>query len=1758
MAPTQSLPEMDLECPNTIGEFLRFNLTEKTNVTIVVPESGLCTLFLETASSKYIPVARSYNGNGWERSGGNFAAKNLLEWRCNQGQCFTVLPDGESYVLEQRPVRQATTTESWARFLESATYGVTPDDLLFLESRSFAGFLRNQVDLKPTSHREFYRRRLGSVLEHHYPEFATRANPCAAHSLWRRKFFTEKDVNKDITVRSVTGGREISVDGEVRSVLQNFRTVDSSGVIQQTILDGNYELCSNNEASRRGWFLIRLSDGRCYRVNPDDTFVEFPPEFTPPNVANAEAGQLDDSSTWESLPVYQRSSPIYRRLTPLGSATCAGNEQDRTKLPDAFRAANATIRSKIPTIFAKAGDAWLLFQPIADVRENSLESPLEDGGLEEFSRGQVDYCANTPRSFQNEEYCMMSKEEACTVTLEDHNFAGVVVCGSPGEVANDPSLSVSWLEPRSIPSRLVEEFGLPRDISLSAELERQREFVWNEIALTSKDQVRQRMAWALFQIFSLPKISINLEKHMTEDFIAYYDIFVRNAFGNYRDILREITYNSLMAESLSYLRSVSLGVQFASSGVLAYPDENFARELMQLFTIGVIELEEDGTPAVGPDGTVRETYTSDDIANFARAWTGFRNQNDRANVDSFDKRRSRIDPMRIVALHRDRFPKANLKGGFIGDGYPLCKDLPERSHLRRDAKYRLLGRIALPELVEDNPEWALLGGTKRLQLNPSSPLHEHLCARSGGETCSYPSVVHLPENLGCVGSIRQRAECDVDIVRVVQVDDVYYEYIPRPCVELTFFDNGQQVRRGVASSVAVCANPELPVASEACCDSSSNAQSVCAYGGERMRFSTAVSRCASVNRTVCDFRRLESSSECPHKGYHWAEGKCEVLVKVNSEGGVAVVHDLPVTTPLLKTDTPSFFDVQWQRLGYPNKGNNCGNGVCTQVENSCICNTRIVEEPVFTSLPNGREEIVEQLSIGYPDPALFDDTWVRQEESGFSFFSPNGGCCDQFTVFEVVDKGETKFFKNTKSQVWVRGSTFHFRNPPSFNSVIPDEVSVLTAQQETEAVLDYFFYHPNTAPFVSHRLIQRFGISNPSPTYVRAVAQAFTKGKVVYDGEEFGTGKYGDLEATVSEILLNREARSEILDSDPSQASLREPILKVISFMRGMKFQSSVPLLNLDLMNQKIGQAPYEQPSVFNFFRPEFSPPGIGAEATLVAPEAEVMSTGRTVGIINGLISLVRDGLVECDNGFGSFGCPDSRTLRLYGTSGELGYQFDSTTTREQNIQEMNILLTAGRLSDEKRNLITQATSVLSVFENAMLTALSYIATTPEFHSTSSTRAALTHTPKAEPSTPPDGRPDGGYRAVIHIGLRGGCDSYNVLAPHTTCDLYPEYKKTRSFLALNETDMLKIDGVTGQTCSAFGIHSGLPILQSLYNQGELMFFANTGVMTQPVTKENYVELTQTTLFAHNLMQDEIDALDPFNTAPGTGTLGRMADVLQSKGYRVGRTSVESSPANLGGRDVSVSPIYTLDETGVDLVDITDPSVLQVIDRLNGGENGESTGVHGEIWSSILSRSVNQTDTLYYILQSSTATQTEFANNEMGQRVRLISQLVQTHQERKVDRDFFFVTMPGYDHHTDVTPLLAENFVELNRALTDLVSELKAQGVWDNVVIVQTSDFGRTLTPNSSDGSDHGWGGNYWIAGGNVQGGQVKGKYPSSFEESAEENIGRGRLIPTTPFDSIFHGVADWTGVETDDEFSWVLPNRNNFENLCLASDLFES
>jgi uncharacterized protein (DUF1800 family) len=161
------------------------------------------------------------------------------------------------------------------------------------------------------------------------------------------------------------------------------------------------------------------------------------------------------------------------------------------------------------------------------------------------------------------------------------------------------------------------------------------------------------------------------------------------------------------------------------------------------------------------------------------------------------------------------------------------------------------------------------------------------------------------------------------------------------------------------------------------------------------------------------------------------------------------------------------------------------------------------------------------------------------------------------------------------------------------------------ARQDLAGALDNLFAHPNVGPFISRQLIQRLVSSNPSPAYVGRVAARFA---------DNGAGVRGDLQAVVRAILTDTEARQP-----PASAAgkLEEPLIRIMALWRAFDARSGsgrYPILGIDYL---IEQSPLRSPSVFNFYRPDFAPPGEMRTLGLVAPEMEITTETTSANLAN-------------------------------------------------------------------------------------------------------------------------------------------------------------------------------------------------------------------------------------------------------------------------------------------------------------------------------------------------------------------------------------------------------------------------------------------------------------------------------------------------------------------------------------------------------------
>jgi uncharacterized protein (DUF1800 family) len=242
--------------------------------------------------------------------------------------------------------------------------------------------------------------------------------------------------------------------------------------------------------------------------------------------------------------------------------------------------------------------------------------------------------------------------------------------------------------------------------------------------------------------------------------------------------------------------------------------------------------------------------------------------------------------------------------------------------------------------------------------------------------------------------------------------------------------------------------------------------------------------------------------------------------------------------------------------------------------------------------------------------------------------------------------------------------------------------------------LDTIFAHPNVAPFVSKQLIQHLVTSNPAPAYVARISAVF---------ENNGSGVRGDLRAVVRAILLDVEARTQAIADTTTFGKLREPINRLTGWARAFNAGSASGLWNTigdtSSTSNRLAQSPGRAPSVFNFFRPGYTPPNTAiATAGLVAPEFQIANEPSVIAYVNYLAGLV----------------PSTADFRA-NYADMISLQADSAAL----VNEVDILLGA-RLSDATKMTIRGAVdSILATGANGptnrIYTAVTLALASPEF-----------------------------------------------------------------------------------------------------------------------------------------------------------------------------------------------------------------------------------------------------------------------------------------------------------------------------------------------------------------------------------------------------------------------------------------------------------
>lgn len=250
---------------------------------------------------------------------------------------------------------------------------------------------------------------------------------------------------------------------------------------------------------------------------------------------------------------------------------------------------------------------------------------------------------------------------------------------------------------------------------------------------------------------------------------------------------------------------------------------------------------------------------------------------------------------------------------------------------------------------------------------------------------------------------------------------------------------------------------------------------------------------------------------------------------------------------------------------------------------------------------------------------------------------------------------------------------------------IPENTDGITS---IETALDTIFNHPNVAPFISRQLIQRFTSSSPDPAYVGRVARVFEAGRYsAPNGQEFGIGRRGDLQAVIAAILLDETVHDDV--QTENEGKVREPVLKFIHYARAFETRDIDVWAEWRFGNTKspsdsLGQHPFRSPSVFNFYRPGFiSPASRSGAAGLTAPEFQIVNEGASLGFVNFTSHYI---MRRADD-----------PADFPGFTPDFAHEIELADDVEALVDHLDVKLTAGQLSEATKTDIIDVVSTLVV-----------------------------------------------------------------------------------------------------------------------------------------------------------------------------------------------------------------------------------------------------------------------------------------------------------------------------------------------------------------------------------------------------------------------------------------------------------------------------
>jgi uncharacterized protein (DUF1501 family) len=424
------------------------------------------------------------------------------------------------------------------------------------------------------------------------------------------------------------------------------------------------------------------------------------------------------------------------------------------------------------------------------------------------------------------------------------------------------------------------------------------------------------------------------------------------------------------------------------------------------------------------------------------------------------------------------------------------------------------------------------------------------------------------------------------------------------------------------------------------------------------------------------------------------------------------------------------------------------------------------------------------------------------------------------------------------------------------------------------------------------------------------------------------------------------------------------------------------------------------------------------------------------------------------------------------------------------------------------------------------------------------------------------------YKALVCVFLYGGNDHANTLVPYDA-DNYGRYSLIRGGgrgeaaggIAFGRAQLtataLTSPGTPPLTDNLqYALAPGLTGLKSRWDAGQCAVLLNVGPLIVPLTQAQYLSDDRATyplpprLFSHNDQQSVWQSMAAEGSSSGWG--GKLGDLAMASNTGQGSSLTCISA---GGNAVFMTGEHVLQyQVGTNgpipiyasQVDYWDGACRAL--TLRDLVTKTSNNVLENEFARVTRRAI---DLEQYVRAAwtgavvNTSFDVDAAPNPLADQLKVVARLIAARTGLGVKRQVFFVQLGGFDTHDKLMSEHAKRMAQLNEGLSQFQAAMVELGTADKVTTFTASDFGRTLASNG-DGSDHGWGSHHFILGGAVRGGRYYGTAPHVAIDTTDQ-VGQGRLLPSTSVDQFAAALAKWFGA-SGTELSGLFPNLANFNS----------